>query len=292
MKLGERKRKWFALRDAACPCGSNKKGGECCWTETRWFKAPAKIDLEATGKHGSHKRCYLRDLNTCSDKLSSEHMISASVLRVIGEDKIAISGVPWLAQGEAREIGIGSLVSNCLCEAHNSALSRLDQVAGRFYRSILDCLETDNAPIRHYLFSGHDIERWMLKTIAGLAASKNLAAGGQRLPGLFEESIDVADLLQNPSQWRTPMGMYALHKLGDNIATKDRFGVAPLVAKEGKIGGLLTQMHGIMVALLLGKRDDIKGSSLEGAPYRLEKLKANRTNGQYVIQLSWIKRHS
>jgi hypothetical protein len=217
-------------------------------------------------------------------------MISASVLKQLGEKKLRVTGMPWQEQGEAREIGIGSLVSNCLCDAHNSALSPLDAVAGRFYGSVQECLFSDTPTKRHCLFSGHDVERWLLKTVAGLAAAKSLGANGVQLSGVFEEGIDVAQLLQDPTAWRSPMGMYVLQKLNDLIKRSDELGVAPLTTRQGEIAGLLTQLHGLTVALLIGQRETIKGSSLAAAPYRLMYLNANKADGLYSIELSWINR--
>jgi hypothetical protein len=290
--VGEAKQKWYALGRRPCACDSGLVAEACCWTPKGWFKAHASIDLLATGHTGSHKKCYLRELGTCSDSISGEHPISATVLRAIGEDRLRITGTPWLPQGESRDIGIQSLVSNCLCGAHNSALSRLDAIAGRFYRDIQTTLLDDNAPVRTRLFSGHDIERWLLKTSAGLAASKYLGADGEVLPGVFAEGIDIAELLQAPTAWRSPMGMYVLVVPGQQFQAKNELRVAPLASTTREIGGLLTVIHGITVALLLDRRESIKDTQLQRALYRIEKFNMNMEHGQQVVQLSWIKRHS
>jgi hypothetical protein len=294
-KLGEKKRKWYALANAPCACDSGKPGGECCWTPTRWFKAPASIDLRATGHTGSLNKCYLRELGTCSDKVSGEHIISANVLRIVGgdENKIRLTGVPWLPKGETRDIGISSLVSNCLCEAHNHALSQLDAVAGRFYRAIQTSMVDKAAPVRTRLFSGHDIERWLLKTTAGLAASKYLGADGEVLPPLFAGAIDIAELLQDPSAWRSPMGLYVLGVPGQRFRPTNALDVAPLTsATSREIAGLITNIHSLSVALLLDRKEAIKDTPVQKAPYRIEQFNVNTENGRQIVQMSWIKRHA
>jgi len=79
-------------------------------------------------------------------------------------------------KGEERSIGLSSLTSNCLCQVHNSALSQLDTAAARCFQAIKfgDLERTGEG--KHYLFSGHDIERWMLKTLANMVASRNIDA--------------------------------------------------------------------------------------------------------------------
>jgi hypothetical protein len=52
-----------------------------------------------------------------------------------------------------------------------------------------------------YLFSGHDIEGWLLKTLKAMAVSGNLARGRVKLPGTFERDIDVIELLDRPDAW-------------------------------------------------------------------------------------------
>ena len=190
--MGEAKRKrQFGL----CRCGSLRAGGECCFRNGSWFKPPSTVDLIATGFSGSHPRCYLRHLNTCSDKVSREHTISAVVLRAMGSASLRVGGASWLADGEERAMGISGMVANCLCIAHKGALASLDAAGGQFYES-LQQLSGLKKPTPS-LLSGHDIERWMLKTAVALAASGQLCAVGQeRLPGTFADGIDLAALLQ------------------------------------------------------------------------------------------------
>lgn len=290
--MGEAKQRWYRQRLAPCVCGTRKLAKDCCWTPNGWFKPPVPIELVNTGNNSSNARCYLRALNSCSDKISGEHMISRTVLESLGKDKVRVSGVPWMKAGEAKEIGINSLVSNCLCEAHNHALSPLDAAAGHFYRTLEDCLLDDNMVAGTHLFSGHDVERWLLKVTVGLAASKYLASEREVLPGLFVGGINVADLLQHPDAWRTPMGMYVMQKLGDTIQPRGELAVAPLASETKEIGGLMTQIQGFTIVLLLKQAENVKGSSLEHAPYRIEKMNFNQPNGLRVLQLSWFRRYS
>jgi hypothetical protein len=157
--MGEAKRKRTIAAATPCRCGSGKLAPECCLKAGNWFKVPAFIQLSAGTDRDSLPRCYLRHLNTCSDKLSAEHLISEAVLRVIATDKLTFSGLPWL-KGEQRSIGLASLTSNCLCTKHNSALSDLDAAAARFFEAIKSCdlqrIGTGNAAVFRRLFCNDD----------------------------------------------------------------------------------------------------------------------------------------
>jgi hypothetical protein len=182
---------------------------------------------------------------------------------------------------------------NCLCTAHNTALSPLDAEAGRFYRALEDCLHGRVSPRHRFLFSGHDIERWLLKTLLGLAASKNLAENrGERLPGFFTDEISIPELLQDPSTWRTPMGIYFPQKLGANIRIGPEFGLAPLSSEKKEIGGLISSIQGFQVVLVIVPSTVIEGSSLDGVMYRLENLHINLVDGKRSVNLSWTARVS
>lgn len=137
------------------------------------------------------------------------------------------------------------------------------------------------------MFSGYDVERWLLKTTAGLAASKSLASDRVRLPGIFARGIDIGLLLELPGSWQKPMGMYIVHKLGERFSMNTELEVAPLSSPALEIGGLLTRMHGFLVCLLLTRSEDLKGSPLEHAPYRLHHLYFAKGFGSHHIELSW-----
>jgi hypothetical protein len=83
------------------------------------------------------RNCFLSGHGNCSGKISGEHYISRPLLQAIsGDGTVQIGGLPWQPQQTLQKIGIGSLVSNVLCETHNSGLSSLDDVAGKFFRAV------------------------------------------------------------------------------------------------------------------------------------------------------------
>src|SRR5712671_4320983 len=153
-------------RRAPCRCGSGKPAGSCCLTPSGWRKGPALVTLISTGETGRHDRCYLNKTNACSKKISAEHPFSEAALRVLAEKEIEIEGLPWL-KGQKKILPFRALTANCLCKAHNSALSPIDAAGAHFFAAVQKCGTPSEGPNQNYLFSGHDLERWLLKAMAG-----------------------------------------------------------------------------------------------------------------------------
>ena len=142
-----------------------------------------------------HSGCYLRDTNACSSKISGEHLLSEGVLKVLAEKQVEITGLPWL-KGEKKILGFAALTSNILCRAHNSALSPIDAIGARFFSAIQSCGTTTEGLNLAFLFSGHDIERWLLRTVAALAVSKNFAIDCAQLDDTLGRRLRLSELLE------------------------------------------------------------------------------------------------
>ncbi len=257
--MGEAKRK----KNRPCICGSGLLAGTCCYGTGGWRKEAGDIRLDDTGFSGSHANCYLSSTNTCSTKISSEHVISGSVLNVLTEKSIEISGVPWLKPGEKKRIGIASLVANCLCTAHNSSLSALDTAAGKFFEAIQKCGTTETRPGLEFIVNGHDIERWFLKMLAGMSVSNYLGANGVPLTG-FHSSIDIVGLLQDPRKWMPPLGLYFTQSLGHRFRREDSFALAPLSLDESGEIAECWAMSKVFISLYWPSTVRYKGAALNG----------------------------
>lgn len=72
----------------------------------------------------ANKKCYASHLNECDEKMSGEHYVSESVLK-LGGNMVRMAGFPW-QNNKQLDIGIGSLKSKILCTYHNTTLSPLD----------------------------------------------------------------------------------------------------------------------------------------------------------------------
>jgi hypothetical protein len=104
-----------------------------------------------------------------------------------------------------------NLTANCLCAKHNSALHPLDDAAKFFFASLRSYLEVD-AGSRHAIVSGHDVERWLLKTAKAAAVAKN--RGGNRYHALSRGMRRY---------WQEGAGLYCLMNAGDTMLNHARF---------------------------------------------------------------------
>ena len=215
-------------RQRPCRCGSEKLADVCCLRGKFWFKAPASLNLREPSTGKSVDRCYMKELMACDGPISGEHLISRSVIDVLaGDSGFSIAGTPWLPAGESKIVGPNSLTANCLCKTHNTKLHPLDDAARFFFRILKDCLENeDHASV--YLLSGHDIERWLLKTVKVMAESQNLSQRGERLAGAFATDIRTLEMLERIESWPEGTGLYCTMRTGDLATNDNRFQIAPL----------------------------------------------------------------
>jgi hypothetical protein len=280
--MGEANRK----RRAPCRCGSGKPAATCCLSANGWRKAPVVVALKNTGDTGKHDRCYLRETNACSTKISAEHPISEGVLKVLAEKEVQVEGLPWL-NGEKKVLRFGNLTTNCLCKAHNSALSPIDDVGGRFFAAIQKSGTSDEGPNQHHLFSGHDVERWLLKAMAGLVVSRNFAVAGAPLNRDAMRKVDFENLLEDTKQWKAPLGMYAMQPLGTKFTRQDVFSLAPLlIPGTNEIAGLVVDVQGLQFGML-AVDTPTKGTRFQNAIYRPGILSFKLGHLTHKIEMSW-----
>jgi hypothetical protein len=127
-------------------------------------------------------KCYANVLGTCHGRISGEHYISDSILKLMPGDGVNFSG-HW---GE-KSISKRSLTANVLCQKHNSELSDIDNEAATFFNTIYQCTRggiqglKDVTTLR-FDFLGRDIERWLLKVACGAIASGNHGGAIREVP--------------------------------------------------------------------------------------------------------------
>lgn len=290
--MGEAKRRLLALRLATCICGSGKSAGDCCLKGSHWSKAPAALELRSIGEAKSVEKCYMKELRACGGGISGEHLISESVIRLLaGDGEFKISGTPWLAEGEWKAVGPKSLTANCLCERHNGGLHPLDDAALFFFRSLKAALDGE-VKSADFLLSGHDIERWLLKTLKALATSGNLTAGRKRLAGEFATDIRLLDMIDDVKSWPQDAGLYCVMSAGDLTYNHNHFQIAPLTNLGGEINGLWTNIVGLSFVLFLEPQLLPHIPELTGAVFRPGKIIIRHPSSIHEVILSWDgKRH-
>jgi hypothetical protein len=228
--MGEAKRNRERRASEPCICGSSKAAGTCCFDGRSYTKQPAEISLSNPTGDLSVDGCYLGHTGGCGGPISKEHLISESVLNVLNQGELlTLTGAAWQLPGESRKIGLSALTAKCLCKHHNNTcLSPLDAAAGQFFAAIKSASSNESAPPLSMLVSGHDIERWMLKTLFALAHGKILAREGRLLPKRFYGSIDEVQLLTSPTAWPVNSGLYSTQFVGQLITQKNQLDIAPI----------------------------------------------------------------
>lgn len=281
--MGEAKRR----KRLPCICGSGQPAGECCWTSHGYHKKPVVVDLHNTGLTGKHDRCYMSATGACDTKISGEHLISHSVLKVMADKQVELSGVPWLKIGEKKMLGFGALITNCLCTRHNSLLSPIDTVGARLFEAIQKCGTSDTGSGLLFLLSGHDIERWMLRSLAIFGVSGNFAIDGAVIDQNFVDRLRVVELLEDPKQWKKPAGFYLTRGLGHQFWRRDNIQIAPVVKTGGdEIVGITLDLQGLEFALLAADHD-VTGTGLDKALYRPGAFVFDMGGTKHRIELSW-----
>jgi hypothetical protein len=285
--MGEAKRKREAVVNGPCPCGSTKPARICCFSGHGWHKPPAILGLKTLPTASRVDRCYMKELGSCIAPISGEHLISESVIRVLMADGgFSISGVPWLEAGEEKSLPPQSLKTNCLCVKHNSALHPLDDAAKYFFASLKSSLELD-AGSRHALLSGHDIERWLLKTVKAVAVSKNFAIGRKPLSGVFSLNETIVEMLDRPTQWPDGAGLYCIMNTGETTVNNPRFQIQPLTNEQGDIEALVLNILGLRFVLLFEPPNIDKHPFLLGAKYRPGRIAISYPSSTNWVTLSW-----
>lgn len=157
-------------------------------------------------------RCYADALGDCDGRQSSEHIISASILRQLNEVPL-VDGWPGIAA--AGPIGIGSLKSKILCEKHNRFLAPFDSSAADFFATLsrFDRSLGEKAAVVDEVvpLSGHDLERWLLKVAFGLAAlNSRRDQAAQRV----RAHADMLGVLFGREAWPKSWGFYVSALMG------------------------------------------------------------------------------
>jgi len=291
--MGQAKIREARLKAALCRCLSGKPAKHCCYVGKWWHKAAAMLGLRNLPANATNRKCYMSELGSCEGPISGEHLVSEGVIRFIEDGgQFLLSGAPWLDEGQSKVFAPGNLTANCLCRKHNSALSPLDTAALRFFQMLRPCWVNQAAPL-HYLISGHDLERWMLKTLKALAVSKNLAKGRERLSGVFQEAVGLIDMLDSPAHWPELTGVYCIMQHGTRTENRNHFQLAPLYGQDNDIiGGMTANLLGIDFLLMIEPPDMAKSTLLQRSVYRPGSIEVTIGNIINRIDISWDDKRS
>lgn len=231
----------------------------------------------------ANTKCYARADRNCSTKISKEHFISETLLRQIHLNNTAkIAGLKWQLKETFNVIPLSRLASSILCERHNNALSPLDACMGSFAQAIGDydaALMSNNTvdASEQRTFCGDDIERWMVKCLLGLTASKNLNSTNLK--------AECVDLLFANIAWPESWGLYFAASSAKPVHHSSSFLIETRVdPARGLILAADFVIRGLPFVLCLGKPDNPE----DFGRFRPEAIVFRNGKCEKVLVLSWL----
>lgn len=237
----------------------------------------------------SHVGCYARCLGDCDGKLSREHWISESALRLLDPSGlVTLEGLAWQRPGDKHSIYPPQVAGRVLCRRHNTALSDIDVAGCAFFEALLrtNRLQTEepsDAGGRCVLLSnGHDIERWFLKVLIGGLVSGNMRISGDRQQ-VWEPIPAYVEFLFGLRPTLPRGGLYIIDPNGVAPPSPGTINLAPLSRHETP-SGLLAFLAGFQFCLAIGPRDD---APLVNGVFRPKELIIGTPQGSVVMSLSW-----
>jgi hypothetical protein len=230
----------------------------------------------------ANAKCYARADRNCSPKISREHFISETLLRQIHSNNTAkVAGLKWQQKETFNLVPLSGLASSILCDRHNNALSPLDARIGTFAEAIgaYDAALLSSSPASEQRsFSGDDIERWMMKCLLGLTASKNLNA--------TKLKPECVDLLFANIEWPDGWGLYFSASPAKPIHHSDSFLIE---TRFDQASGLILAadfvIRGLPFVLCLGKPDRSESFGI----HRPKAIVFNAGECEKVLILSWLR---
>jgi hypothetical protein len=280
---------WQPGGNDPCPCGSAKRAKVCCLEQDGWRKHPTACEPPPPATGRSEPKCLARDLSDCDGGPSGEHILSTAVLKSF--KGIVASGFSWLARGESKVVAARSLNAHVLCRRHNSALSGLDQDAGRFFTTLRrfdpGLRKAVPDPTDEFvLFAGEDLERWCLKVLVGLLAAGWATVGGQPVRAA-ETKRPLLDMLFGVAPWPQDAGLSLGVPPDGTYWARDAIGAALLSDPAGNVLGVKVEVAGFWLVLSLVKVDWIASSAFGGGVFRPRRLVFRSGEVCKVAELSW-----
>lgn len=294
--LAQQGRKTQLSLASLCPCSSGWVIASCCFdpSDGKLRKKIPSIEPPGPNTNFGHAGCYLRDTNNCSPDISREHYISANVLEQIAasEKAVKLSGAPFLAEGETKSLPVQALTAKILCQRHNTALSPLDQEAGRFFEMLTSAMMRKatgpgSTKRKLWLASGTAVELWMLKVACGFYFSGVGASNRNSISDTC--SIDMGKVIDAfGGKWEERAGLYFNGHVGTQFTTAFHMQVQTL--SDGvRMGGIRISFLGFECDLIFDTAGTTDGD-WTGIVNRPSELIFDTEHGRKkALLLSWQK---
>jgi len=259
--------------------------------DRRWLTPPPEplLDDERTGY--SHPGCYAAASRDCSSKLTSEHWLSANVLKAL--EPVTISGAAWQSGGQ-QSLPVKALGANVLCERHNGALSHLDATAGQVFHVLRDYQgdlrgQSDPHGPEFALFDGPTLERWLLKLFWGGAVAKVLGTENGPITSL-SDTVPVEDLVEalfRGGSLPDGTGMFVTSRPGVLFSPEAEVDVSGFAEEGGRLREGSVAFGPVALRFSLGPSIEVAGRPVKQHPQAIFMRASTATTSQKILALGW-----
>ena len=249
------------------------------------------------------KKCWAKCLGECSDKISREHTVSASLFM---SETVEVEGFDWCK--EKKIIGLSSLTKKILCESHNNNSSPLDVAASNAFKALREQTKLTNDRAKNlsnnyskktFTIKAKLLERWLLKILINFCYKKSLYIGYDAT----EEGLPsnrLVNIVYGKDKFSKENGLRIAMKTGMALNFKDTVSFSPLIQDKKYIYGGFFQFRGLYIFLdltpngLMTPLKDIPGTPAEWHHTQLSKkfksFKAMMPNGKvsHVVKFDWL----
>ena len=195
------------------------------------------------------RKCWAEHYSRCSDDISGEHIVS----KCLFSNYVTVIGFNWCKDQE-KQIGINSMVANCLCSKHNSELSELDIAAFDVWNVLREFCRLNNVrePRKKKRWNKAVIksdatkfERWCFKTAVNI-----LSSGSYMTVSDWNPPEHLVRFIFGKEKLPQGCGIGSYAAAGDEIKSADTFAFSALSANDGRVifGGLI-EFRGLKIVL-------------------------------------------
>lgn len=278
-----------------CPCDSGRRIKNCCWRRSDNSLRPrqARTLTAAPATGFANERCYAAPLKDCSTKITGEHTLSHSVLRELSPTGIIeVNGLPRRPHEEFVSVPISGFTCNVLCDRHNAALSPLDSIGHRFFKSLravnAELRDKSKKPrTRPYLFNGHDIERYILKVLCGDGFANKMNAMHGPIRG-WRPSAQWVRVLYGLEPFPTGWGLYLAADMGQPFDLDENvLGVGPVTNDDEELCGARFKVFGLEFELLMTIPNPAQQRYGENCRYRPNEVGFSDGRATQSILFGW-----
>jgi hypothetical protein len=216
--------------------------------------------VAASDPNYRHLKCYANTRGGCSTKISGEHFISHSLIKLYSFDDPTLTIKHDTGYGIREFVKPSKFVANILCEKHNNDLRHADNAAlafAKFMRTISLRYKNGAGEWGDYeeiTISGDDFQAWVLKLILNHVVGK--AFIHQKGEFVSPYPSEAVDLLLGRAMWPCTWGLCvaadktnpdfrfnAFDRLED--ITTEWCSFQPLIHNDGWIGGGIVNLNGV-----------------------------------------------